>query len=93
MEAWYHMQENVGNSRNVHTQSSIIKSIYNGISAWGKIFLDGLINGHFSTGDPSFAKYTLESLFGNYGKTKEEIKLQQFKEELEDVANKLQKSY
>jgi hypothetical protein len=79
------MQENLGNIPNVHTQSSIIKSIYNGISAWGKIFLDGLTNGHFSTGDPSFARYTLESLFGNYGKTKEEIKLQQFKEKLEEV--------
>jgi hypothetical protein len=43
-----------------------MKSFYNGISAWGRIFLDGLTNGHFSTGDPSFAKYTLVSLFGNY---------------------------
>jgi hypothetical protein len=92
MEAWYCMQENVGNSPNVHTQSSIIRSFYNGISAWGKIFLDGLTNGQFSTGDPSFAKYTLESLFENYGKTKEEIKLQQFKEELEEVVNKLQEA-
>jgi DNA repair exonuclease SbcCD ATPase subunit len=31
-------------------------------------------------------------LFGNYGKTKEEIKLQQLKEELEIVANNLQES-
>jgi hypothetical protein len=92
MEAWYRMQENVGNSPNVHTQSSIIKSFYNGISAWGRIFLDGLTNGNFATGDPSFAKYTLVSLFGNYGKTKDEIKLQQFKEELEEVANKLQEA-
>jgi hypothetical protein len=92
MEAWYHMQENVGNISNVHTQSSIIKSFYNGVSAWGRIFLDGLTNGHFVTGDPSFAKYTLVSLFGNYGKTKEDIKLQQFKEELEEVANKLQEA-
>jgi hypothetical protein len=38
-----------------------------------------LTDGHFATGDPSFAKYTLVSLLGNYGKTKEEIKLQQFK--------------
>jgi hypothetical protein len=32
------------------------------------------------------------SLFGNHGKTKEEMKLQQFKEELEEVATKLQES-
>jgi hypothetical protein len=31
-------------------------------------------------------------LFGNYGNTRKEIKLQQFKEELEEVANKLQES-
>jgi hypothetical protein len=86
------MQENVGNSPNVHTQSSIIKRFYNRVSDWGRIFLDGLTNGHFVTGDPSFAKYTLVSLFGNYGKTREEIKLQQFKEELEEVANKLQEA-
>jgi hypothetical protein len=92
MEAWYHMQDNVGNSPNMHTQSSIIESFYNGVSAWGRIFLDGLNNGHFVTGDPSFAKYTMVSLFGNYGKTKEEIKLRQFKEELEEVANKLQEA-
>jgi hypothetical protein len=76
----------------MHTQSLIIKSFYNGISAWGRIFINGLTNGHFSTGDPSFAKYTLVSLFGNYGKTKEEIKLQQFNKELEEVANKLQEA-
>jgi hypothetical protein len=76
MEAWYRMQENVEDRPNVHTQSSIIKSFYNGTSAWGRLFLDGLTNGHFSNGDPSFAKYTLVSLFKNYCKTKEEIKLQ-----------------
>jgi hypothetical protein len=92
MEVWYRMQENVGNSPNMHTQSSIMKSFYNGISPWGRIFLDGLTNGHFSTGDQYLAKYTLVSLFGNDGKTKEEIKLQQFKEELEEVANKLQEA-
>jgi hypothetical protein len=54
MEAWYRMQENVENSPNVHTQSSIIKRFYNRISAWGRIFLDGLTNGHFATSDPSF---------------------------------------
>jgi hypothetical protein len=86
------MQENVENSPNVHTQGSIMKSFYNKISAWGRLFLDGLTNGHFATGDPSFAKYTLVSLFKNHGKTKEEIKLQQFKEELEEVANKLQEA-
>jgi Tfp pilus assembly protein PilO len=32
------------------------------------------------------------SLFGNQGKTKEEIKLQKFKDELEEVANKLQEA-
>jgi hypothetical protein len=69
------MQQNVENSPNVHTQSSIIKSFYNGTSAWGRLFLDDLTNGHFAMGDPSFAKYTLVSLFGNHGKTKEEIKL------------------
>jgi hypothetical protein len=41
MEAWYQMQENVGNSPNVHTQSSIIKSFYNGISSWDRLLLDG----------------------------------------------------
>jgi hypothetical protein len=86
------MQENVENSPNVHTQSSIIKSFYNGISSWDILFLDGLTNGHFAIGDPSFAKYTLISLFGNHGKTKEEIKLQKFKEELEEVANKLEEA-
>jgi hypothetical protein len=55
IEAWYRMQENVGNSPNMHTQGSIIKSFYNGVSAWGRIFLDGLTNGHFATGDPSLA--------------------------------------
>jgi hypothetical protein len=65
MEAWYRMQENVGNIPNVHTRSSIIKSFYNGVSAWSRIFIDGLTNGHFAIGDPSFAKYTLVSLFGN----------------------------
>jgi RNA recognition motif-containing protein len=75
MEAWYRMQENVRNSPNMHTEGSIIKSFYNGISNWDRIFLYGLTNGHFSTGSPSFEKYTLASLFGNYGKTKEEIKL------------------
>jgi hypothetical protein len=64
------MQENVENSPNMHTKSSIIKSFYNGINAWGRLFLDGLTNGHFATGDPSFAKYTLGCLFGNYGKTR-----------------------
>jgi hypothetical protein len=34
----------------------------------------------------------LVSLYENHGKTKEEIKLQQFKEELEEVANKLQEA-
>jgi hypothetical protein len=89
MEAWYRMQENIENSPNVNTLSSIIKIFYNGPSAWGRVFLDGLTNGHFATSDPSFAKYTLVSLFGNCGKTKEEIELQQFKEE-EIVANNLQ---
>jgi hypothetical protein len=31
-------------------------------------------------------------LFTNYGKTKEEVKLQQFKKELEKVANNLQEA-
>jgi hypothetical protein len=31
-------------------------------------------------------------LFRNYGKTKEEINLKQFKEELEEVANKFQEA-
>jgi hypothetical protein len=57
----------------------MIKSFYIGTSAWGRLFIDGWTDGHFATGDPSFAKYTLVSLFRNYGKTKEEIKLQQFK--------------
>jgi hypothetical protein len=92
MKAWYRMQENVENSPNMHTQSSIIKSFYNGISAWGRLFLDGLTNGHFATRDPSFAKYTSVSLFRNHGKTKEEIKLQQFMEELEEISNKLQET-
>jgi hypothetical protein len=51
-----------------------------------------LTNGHFAASDLSFAKYTLASLFRNYGMTKEEIKLQQFKVELEEVANKLQEA-
>jgi hypothetical protein len=71
MEAWYRMQENVENSPNIHTQGVIIRSFYNGISAWARLFLNSLTNGHFVTGDPSFANYTLMSLFGNYGKTKE----------------------
>jgi hypothetical protein len=71
MEAWYTMQENVENSPNIHTQGVIIRSFYNGISAWGRLFLDSLTNGHFIMGDPSFANYNLMSFFGNYGKTKE----------------------
>jgi hypothetical protein len=70
MEVWYRMQENVENSPNVHTQSSVIKRFYDGTSAWVRFFLDGLTNGHFATGDPSFIKYTLVNLFRNYGKTK-----------------------
>jgi hypothetical protein len=38
MEAWYRMQENVGNSPDMHSQSSIVKGFYNGISAWCRLF-------------------------------------------------------
>jgi hypothetical protein len=44
MEAWYRMQESVENSPNVHTQGFIIKIFYNGVSAWSRLFLDGLTN-------------------------------------------------
>jgi hypothetical protein len=81
------MQESVENSPNVHTQGFIIKRFYHGLSAWSKVFLDGLTNGHIATGDPS-----LMSLFGNHGKTKEEIKLQQLKEDLEVVVSNLQEA-
>jgi hypothetical protein len=58
----------------MHTQGVIMKSFYNGTIDWARLFLDGLTNRHFATGDPSFTKYTLIILFENYGKTKEEIK-------------------
>jgi hypothetical protein len=92
MKAWYMMQESVENSLNVHTQGFILKRFYNGVSAWSRLFLDGLTNEHLATDDPSFAKYTLMSLFGNHGKRKEQIKLQQFKEDLEKVVSNLQET-
>jgi hypothetical protein len=92
MEAWYRMQQNVENRSNVQTQGIILKNFYNGVSAWARLFLDGLTNGYFAMGDPSFAKYALLSLFGNHGKTKEEIKLEHFKEELEKVVSNLQEA-
>jgi hypothetical protein len=46
MEAWYRMQESVENIPNVHTQCFIIKRFYNGVSAWSRLLLDGLTNGH-----------------------------------------------
>jgi hypothetical protein len=54
--------------------------------------LDALTYGHFATINPSFLKHTLMSLFGNHGKTKEEIKLQQLKEDLEKVVSNLQEA-
>jgi hypothetical protein len=79
MEIWFRMQ----GSTWFH-----YKRLFNGVSTWFRLFLDGLTNGHFATGDPSFAKYTLMSLFRNHGKTKEEIKLQKLKEKLEKGSNK-----
>jgi hypothetical protein len=89
MEAWYRRQESVESSPNMHIQGFIKK---NGVSAYSRFFLDGLTNGHFAMGDPSFAKYNLMSLFGNHGKTNEKIKLQQFKEDLEKVVSNLQEA-
>jgi hypothetical protein len=73
MEAWYQMQENIENSPNMHTQGVIIKSLYNGVSAWARLLLDGLTNGQLATGDPSFAKYTLLSLFGIVVRQREKL--------------------
>jgi hypothetical protein len=84
------MQESVENSPNVHTQGFIIKICYSGVSAWSRLFLDGLTNGHFATGNPSVAKYTLMSLSGNYVKSKEEIQLQKLKEDFEKVVSILE---
>ena len=77
MEAWYRMQEIRENCPNTHAQNFILRKFYNGLNTWSKLFLDAVTSGCFTTGNPSFSNVVLISLFGNSGKTKEEIEFQQ----------------
>ena len=76
MEAWYRMQEIRENCPNTHTQNFILRKFYNGLNTWSKLFLDAVTSKCFTTGNPSFSSLVLVSLFGNPGKTKEEMEFQ-----------------
>jgi hypothetical protein len=59
---------------------------------WSKLVLDTLTYGRFTTRSAHFFNLVMLNLFGNLGKPKEEIEVQQLKKSLEEALVSLQNS-
>jgi hypothetical protein len=92
MESWYIIQEIVEKSTCRYSPHLILTRFHDGLDVWSKLVLDTLTYGRFTTRSAHFFNLVMLNLFGNLGKPKEEIEVQQLKKSLEEALVSLQNS-
>jgi hypothetical protein len=87
MEAWYRIQEIVEKYTCRYSRYIILTRFHDGLDAWSDFFLDTLTYGRKCS---FFPNLVMLNLFGNLGKPKEEIEVQQLKKSLEEALVNMQ---